>query len=76
MGEVAYELALPSRLPVPHPVFHVSILKKYMPDGSHRLQYEELDVQADLSFEEEATWFLEQFVKVLRRKVVPLVKVV
>ena len=68
VGEVAYELALPLSLSVVHPVFHVSMLRRYVPDTSHRLQYEELDVRPDLSYEEEATRILNQSVKTLRRK--------
>ena len=75
VGEVAYELALPPSLSVVHPVFHVSMLRRYVPDTSHRLPYEELDVRPDLSYEEEATRILDRSVKTLRRKEVPLVKV-
>ena len=33
VGEVAYELALPPGLSGVHPVFHVSMLKRYHGDG-------------------------------------------
>ena len=75
VSEVAYELALPPSLSAMHPVFYVSMLQRYVPDTSHWLQYEELDVRPDLSYEEEATRILDRFVKTLRRKEVPLVKV-
>ena len=32
VGEVAYKLALPPSLSAVHPVFHVSMLRKYIPD--------------------------------------------
>ena len=35
---VAYELALPIELAAVHPVFHVSMLRKYLPDDAHVLQ--------------------------------------
>lgn len=57
-----------------HRMFHVSMLKNYVPDGSHKLQYEELDVRPDLYYEE-ATWILDRSMKTLCRKEVPLVKV-
>lgn len=55
VGEVAYELALPPNLSIIHPVLHVSMLKKYVPDGMHRIQHEKIDVRPNLSFKEEAT---------------------
>ena len=37
IGEVAYRLELPSDLDHIHDVFHVSMLRKYIPDPSHVL---------------------------------------
>ena len=75
VSEVAYELALPSSLSAVHPVFHVSMLRMYIPDGSHRLQYEDFEVRPDLSYGEEAMQIFDRSVKTLCRKEVPLVKV-
>lgn len=72
---MAYECALPPSLLMIHPMFHVSMLKKYLPDKSYKLQHEELDVQPDLSYEEEAMHILDRFVNTLYRKEVPLVMV-
>ena len=41
----------------------------------HLIQYEELDVRPDLSYEEEITQILHRSVKTLHRKEVSLVKV-
>ena len=38
VGEVAYKLALPPELSRIHPIFHISILRKYILDPSHLLQ--------------------------------------
>ena len=54
VGEVAYELALLPSLSAVHLVFHVSMLRRYVPDGSQHLQHKELEVRPDLSYEEEA----------------------
>ena len=35
VGEVAYRFALPTNLSAVHPVFHVSMFRKYIPDESH-----------------------------------------
>ena len=39
VGECAYYLALPPSLSRAHDVFHVSILRKYIIDPSHMLDY-------------------------------------
>jgi len=38
VGEVAYLLELPLELPRVHNVFHVSQLRKYVPDPSHVIE--------------------------------------
>ncbi|KAL0543735.1 hypothetical protein IC582_018839 [Cucumis melo] len=42
IGPVAYRLALPPSLSTVHDVFHVSMLRKYVPDPSHVVDYEPL----------------------------------
>ncbi|CAM8977083.1 unnamed protein product [Rhodiola kirilowii] len=44
VGNVAYRLALPSTLSSVHTVFHISMLRKYISDSSHVLEYEQLQV--------------------------------
>ena len=39
VGEVTYKLALPPSLSTVPPVFHVSMLRKYIPDESHMLYF-------------------------------------
>lgn len=41
VSEVVYELALPHSLSAMHLVFLISMMKKYIPDGSHKLWQEE-----------------------------------
>ena len=72
---MAYRLALPPELTKLHDVFHVSMLRKYHSDGSHILPVQEIQVQADLSYDEEPKAILAREVKQLRNKQVPLVKV-
>ncbi|XP_069152940.1 uncharacterized protein [Solanum lycopersicum] len=43
VGEVAYKLSLPPSLSAVHPVFHVSMLRKYIPDESHVLSLDFVD---------------------------------
>ena len=47
-GAVAYELALPLELSGVHPVFHVSMLRKYLPDESHVLQPQAVEVDSQM----------------------------
>jgi hypothetical protein len=75
VGEVAYRLALPSELGNVHNVFHVSMLRKYMRDESHVIQYSELEVAPDASYEEQAIRILDSREQVLRGKTIPLVRV-
>ena len=75
IGPVAYRLALPPELAKLHDVFHVSMLRKYRSDESHILPVQEIQVQEDLSYDEEPKAILDREVKKLRNKQVPLVKV-
>ena len=75
IGEVASRLALPPMLSKLHDVFHVSMLKKYLHDPSHVLNYESLDVDPKLAYEERSVEIRDRKDKMLRNKVVPLVKV-
>ena len=52
VGECAYRLALPPALSGVHDVFHVSMLRKYIPDPSHVLDYSQLELDDCLTVEE------------------------
>jgi hypothetical protein len=52
VGSVAYCLALPPRLANIHDGFHVSMLRKYIPDPSHVIHYEPLQLHRDFVYEE------------------------
>ena len=72
---MAYRLNLPTQLGHVHIVFHVSMLKKYMPDSSHVIQYVSVPIQEDVSYEEQPVRLLARELKVLRNREIPLVKV-
>ena len=52
VGIVAYRLALPPNLSGVHEVFHVSMLYKCTPDLAHIVDWGEIDVDTDGTFEE------------------------
>ena len=76
IGVVAFELALPPDFPSVHPVFHVSLLKLYVHDPSHVLEHPTLELDADLTYEEQPARIVDRMVKQLRNKSVPTVKVI
>ena len=75
IGPVAYRLALPLELQKIHDVFHVSMLRRYRSDPSYIIPTENIEIQSDLTYEEEPVQILAREVKGLRNKQVPLVKV-
>ena len=75
VGTVAYRLALPPSMSGVHEVFHVSILRKYTPDPSHVVDWGQIKVDTDGTFEEGPACILDSRDQVLRRKTVRLVRV-
>ncbi|KAL0543848.1 hypothetical protein IC582_018953 [Cucumis melo] len=72
---IAYRLSLPPSLSAVHDVFHVSKLRKYVPDPSHVVDYEPLEIDENLSYTEQPVEVLAREVKMLRNREIPLVKV-
>ena len=75
VGAVTYWLALPLRLSSVHAVFHMSMLRKYTLDLTHVVDWGELVVDADETFDEGLVCIMDSRDHVLRRKIVKLVKV-
>ena len=75
VGTVAYRLALPPSLSSLHEVFHVSMLRKYTLDPTHIVDWGELVVDADGTFEEVPVRIMDSREQVFRGKIVRLVKV-
>ncbi|XP_059292149.1 uncharacterized protein LOC132045579 [Lycium ferocissimum] len=75
LGVVAYELALPTgRLGI-HPVFYVSMLKRYHSDGTYIIRWDLLLLDENQSDEEEPIAILERQVKKSKSKEIASVKV-
>ena len=75
IGTVAYRLALPPSMSGVHEVFHVSMLRKYIPDPAHVVDWGQIEVDTDETFEEGPMCIVDSRDQVLQRKTVRLVRV-
>ena len=75
VGTVAYRLAFPPSMSGVHEVFHVSMLQRYTPDPTHVVDWGEIEVDIDRTFEEGPVHIMDSRNQVLQRKTVRLVKV-
>ena len=75
IGTVAYQLALPPRISGVHELFHVSMLRKYTSAPAHVVDWGQIEVDTDGTFEEGIVCILDSRDQVLRRKTVRLVRV-
>ena len=75
VGTVAYRLALPPSILGVHEVFHVSMLQRYTPDQPHVVDWGEIEVDTDGTFEEGPVCIMDSRDQVLRRMTVRLVRV-
>ena len=74
IGVVGYRLALRPSLSTVHNVFNVSMLRKCISNPSHVLNYEPLQLNEDLTYEEKPVRILNTKEKELRNQRIPLVK--
>ena len=72
VGTVAYQLALLPSMPGVHEVFHVSMLRRYTPDPTHVVDWGDIEVNTDGTFEEGPVCIVDSRDQVLRRKTVRL----
>ena len=75
VGTIAYRLALSPSMSGVHEVFHVSMLRKYTPDPAHVVNWGQIEVDTDVTFEEGPVCILDSRDQVLQRKTVRLVRV-
>ena len=75
IGTVTYRLALPPNMSGVHEVFHVFMLRKYTPDPAHVVDWGQIVVDRDETFEEGPMCILDSRDQVLRHKTVRLVLV-
>ncbi|GER51815.1 polyprotein [Striga asiatica] len=75
VGEVAYRVARPPKLASVHNVFHISMLRPYVCDPEHVLQHNEIQLQPDLTYEEQPVALLDRKVLRLRKRDIPLIRI-
>ncbi|XP_070054549.1 uncharacterized protein [Nicotiana tomentosiformis] len=75
VGEVAYRLALPPSLAGVHPLFHIFMLRNYHEYMSHVLDFSTVQLDENLTYEEEPVAILNRQVRKLRSRSFPSVKV-
>ena len=75
IGVVAYRLALQPSMSGVHEVFHISMLRKYTPDPAHVVDWGQIEVDIDETFEEGSVCIFDSRDQVLRHKTVRLVRV-
>ncbi|KAK6160435.1 hypothetical protein DH2020_003816 [Rehmannia glutinosa] len=76
IGKLAYRLELPAPYAGMHDVFHVSRLKKYQPDPEHIITRDTPPLMENLSYTERPIRIIDQQVRQLRKREIPMVKVV
>ena len=75
VGTVAYRLALPPSMSGVHEVFHVSMLRRYTLDPTHVVDWGEIEVDTDKTFEEGSVCIVNSRDQVLQRKTMRVVRV-
>jgi hypothetical protein len=74
IGLVAYVIALPASMFI-HNVFHVSLLKKYIPDANHVIDWNVIQAEQEGIFQVHLVHILDWKIKHLRNISIALVKV-
>ena len=75
VGTVACRLALLPSMSGVHEVFHISMLRKYTPNPAHVVDWGEIEVDTNGTFEEGPVCIVDSWDQVLRCKTVRLVRV-
>ena len=74
IGPVAYQLALSPNIKV-HDIFHVSLLKKYIHDATHIINWDVIQVEPEGEFQTEPFRILYRKERMLRNRTIVQIKV-
>ncbi|XP_019239513.1 PREDICTED: uncharacterized protein LOC109221046 [Nicotiana attenuata] len=75
IGEVAHRVALPPSLSGVHPGFHESMIRKYLANRPHLLDYSTVQLDESLGYEEDPIAIVDRQVRQLRSKKISALKV-
>ena len=75
IDNISYKLALPPNLNHIHPIFHISMLRKYIPHPSHAIPIQKVIIEEDLSYKKKPIAVLDRQVRKLRNKEISMIKV-
>jgi hypothetical protein len=73
IGPAAYMIAFPASMSV-HNVFHVSLLKKYIPDANHVIDWNVIQVEQEGTFQVHPVHILDRKIKHIWNQAIGLVK--
>ena len=74
-GNLAYQLELPSNFSIVHDMFHVSQLRKCFKTPDRTVNFEDIDLQEDLSYREHPVAILEETERKTCNKSIKFLKV-
>jgi hypothetical protein len=75
VGSLAYRLQLPESMAGVHPVFHVSMLRKYIRDPELKIEADLIIIQQDLTIDAQPVRVLEFSERVMRNRTMKYVKI-
>ena len=75
VGQVAYRLALLPKMSGVYDVFHVSMLRRCAHNPAHEIDFFDIEVNNNVTYNEGPVRILDREVKKLRNKEIPLVKI-
>ena len=75
VGSLAYRLQLPESMAGVHPVFHVSMLRKYIRDPELKIEADPIIIQQDLTIDAQPVRVLEFSERVMRNRTIKYVDI-
>jgi hypothetical protein len=75
VGSLAYRLQLPESMAGVHPVFHVSMLRKYIRDPELKIEANLIIIQQDLTIDAQPVRVLEFSERVMRNRTIKYIKI-